>query len=301
MSNSESVECAAPTQSKNLLQQAAEDELRRSELLDAVAKCTHRAFFKELAGRKGEDKVAIVPRFRGVDGSDYFAVFDGHRGKEVAALAASALHVELCELLRPHGDGTRGDRGDSNVSSALRDAFSQCHKHAQVQGLHDGATALVFITLEGVGWCANAGDSRAVLCREGKALRLSQDHKASDPDEFARIQAAGGLVKFGCINGMLAVSRGLGDLDFCSKGFSQEPFVASPVDLRDAGNQFLIMASDGVWDEVSDDVACELVHRMLQEESSLDDICTALLQKAERGRDDKSVILIDFRSAGVTE
>ena len=43
-------------------------------------------------------------------------------------------------------------------------------------------------------WVANAGDSRAVLCRGGNAIALSQDHKANRDDEVARVQAAGGHV-----------------------------------------------------------------------------------------------------------
>jgi serine/threonine protein phosphatase PrpC len=38
-------------------------------------------------------------------------------------------------------------------------------------------------------YCANIGDSRAILCRNGKALDLSVDHKAKRPDEQERIKS----------------------------------------------------------------------------------------------------------------
>ena len=41
---------------------------------------------------------------------------------------------------------------------------------------------------------ANVGDCRAVLCRAGKAIRLSDDHKPNRRDEKARIERAGGHV-----------------------------------------------------------------------------------------------------------
>ena len=41
---------------------------------------------------------------------------------------------------------------------------------------------------------ANVGDSRAVLCRAGKAVRLSEDHKPDRRDERARIEGVGGSV-----------------------------------------------------------------------------------------------------------
>lgn len=39
---------------------------------------------------------------------------------------------------------------------------------------------------------ANAGDSRAVMCRKGQALELSYDHKPAAETEKKRIEAAGG-------------------------------------------------------------------------------------------------------------
>lgn len=49
-------------------------------------------------------------------------------------------------------------------------------------------------------FCANVGDSRAVLAREGEggtfqALPLNRDHKASEPDEEHRILSCGGRIQ----------------------------------------------------------------------------------------------------------
>jgi serine/threonine protein phosphatase PrpC len=58
---------------------------------------------------------------------------------------------------------------------------------------------------------ANAGDSRAVLCRGGKAVTLSTDHKPAAPAERARILDAGGAVCHeGRLNGELTVARSIG-------------------------------------------------------------------------------------------
>ena len=50
-----------------------------------------------------------------------------------------------------------------------------------------GSTAcVVFVTKDQI-YCANSGDSRAVLCNNKKAIALSEDHKPTNPDEKARI------------------------------------------------------------------------------------------------------------------
>lgn len=59
---------------------------------------------------------------------------------------------------------------------------------------------------------ANLGDTRAVLCVDGTAKRVSVDHKASSVSEQERIKREGGLILKGRVAGQLAITRALGDL-----------------------------------------------------------------------------------------
>lgn len=59
---------------------------------------------------------------------------------------------------------------------------------------------------------ANVGDCRAVLCRGGDAVVITSDHTPSVPSEAARVEAAGGFVSRGRVNGILGVSRSFGDI-----------------------------------------------------------------------------------------
>ena len=63
-------------------------------------------------------------------------------------------------------------------------------------------------------YCANAGDSRSVMWERGLAVDLSHDHKPELPEERNRILKAGGEVVDGRVNGMLALSRAIGDFDY---------------------------------------------------------------------------------------
>lgn len=79
-----------------------------------------------------------------------------------------------------------------------------------------GCTATVVLITPTEIYCANAGDSRSVMSKGGKAVELSKDHKPDDVAEKRRIQNAGGFVEEGRVNGTLALSRALGDFEYKS-------------------------------------------------------------------------------------
>lgn len=92
-------------------------------------------------------------------------------------------------------------------------------------------------------YSANAGDARGVLCRAGKAVRLTYDHKGSDKQEAKRITDAGGFVMSGRVNGVLAVTRSLGDSSM--KEFVVGAPYTTETELCEE-DELLIMACDGV-------------------------------------------------------
>merc|ERR1719379_2155644 len=78
-----------------------------------------------------------------------------------------------------------------------------------------GCTAVVCCVRRHEIICANAGDSRAVLCRAGTAVPMSEDHKPMNPPERTRIRSAGGTLVEGPpgvyrVNGNLNLSRAIG-------------------------------------------------------------------------------------------
>lgn len=93
-------------------------------------------------------------------------------------------------------------------------------------------------------YTANVGDARIVLCRNGKALRLSYDHKGSDENEKKRIVNAGGKVDNHRVGGVLAVSRALGD-HYMKNFVTGHPYTTETVIQHDL-DEFIIIACDGV-------------------------------------------------------
>ncbi|KAI5479467.1 hypothetical protein MNV49_003611 [Pseudohyphozyma bogoriensis] len=105
-------------------------------------------------------------------------------------------------------------------------------------------------------YTANVGDARAVLSRGGKAVRLTYDHKGSDAQEAKRITDAGGFVMNNRVNGVLAVTRSLGDSSM------KEFVVGSPYTTETSlgpDDDFLIVACDGLWDVCQDQEAVDII------------------------------------------
>lgn len=106
-------------------------------------------------------------------------------------------------------------------------------------------------------YTANVGDARIILCRAGKALRLSYDHKGSDENEGKRIANAGGLILNNRVNGVLAVTRALGDT-YMKDLVTGHPYTTETV-IHPESDEFIIIACDGLWDVCSDQEAVDLI------------------------------------------
>jgi protein phosphatase PTC1 len=92
-------------------------------------------------------------------------------------------------------------------------------------------------------YTANVGDARAVLCRNGLAIRLTYDHKASDPQEAKRIKDAGGFLSKGRVSAHLNVTRSLGDA-WMKQYVEGVPYTTETT--LGSQDEFLVLASDGV-------------------------------------------------------
>jgi protein phosphatase PTC1 len=99
-------------------------------------------------------------------------------------------------------------------------------------------------TRQRVLYTANVGDARIVLCRNGRALRLSYDHKGSDEQEGRRVSNAGGLILNNRVNGVLAVTRALGDA-YMKDLVTGHPYTTETV-IQHETDEFMILACDGV-------------------------------------------------------
>jgi protein phosphatase PTC1 len=198
-----------------------------------------------------EDAFTMVPDF--MPGASYFAIYDGHEGREAVDYVRTKLHEHLRDAL---SDG-------KSVPEAFQIAYRRADDDLLALEVRKSGTTAVSVLIRKEGnkrvlHVANAGDARATLCNKGKAERLSYDHKATDPAENKRVTELGATILWDKVQGQLSVTRALGDHDL-KKFVSCEPHYASVV--LDKQHKFLIIACDGIWDVADDQTAVDVVEK----------------------------------------
>ena len=217
-----------------------------------------------------EDEHVVVADCAPRAGSVFCGVYDGHGGRLAVEFVQQQLHIHVeREVGAAAAGGTPPSQGA--IHEALARAFLKVDRMLlQCGALHVGTTVAVCLAVPATAstpaavHVANAGDSRVLLVSDGGApagapagasagaLRLSVDHVATDVHEMRRVHEAGGRVVNGRVGGSLAVTRALGDhaLKGATGGVSAEPHCTThaigPLD------HFVVLASDGVWDVLSD-------------------------------------------------
>ncbi|XP_051119347.1 probable protein phosphatase 2C 59 isoform X2 [Andrographis paniculata] len=236
-------------------------------------------------GKRSSMEDFYETRIDGVDGEvvGLFGVFDGHGG----ARAAEYVKQNLFSNLIGH------PKFISDTKSAIADAYnrtdSEFLKSEDSQNRDAGSTASTAILVGDRLLVANVGDSRAVICRGGNAIAVSRDHKPDQIDERQRIEDAGGFVMWAGtwrVGGVLAVSRAFGDRLL-------KQFVVAEPDIQeekvDDTLEFLILASDGLWDVVKNEEAVSMTKPIQNPEEA----AKRLLQEAnQRGSADNITIVI---------
>ncbi|PPS14972.1 hypothetical protein GOBAR_AA05623 [Gossypium barbadense] len=161
----------------------------------------------------------------------FYGVFDGHGGPEAAAYVRKhALRFffedvkfpQTCEVDDVFLEGVENSLRKSFLLADLALA-GDCTVNSS-----SGTTALTALIFGRLLMVANAGDCRAVLCRKGDAIDMSEDHRPIYPSERRRVEELGGFIDDGYLNGVLSVSRALGDWDMKSPKGLPSPLIAEP-------------------------------------------------------------------------
>lgn len=249
-----------------------------------------------------EDAHLTLPQLTGQNWQHValFGVMDGHGGENVAHFCEKHLPMEIARgpaqdvpgslisafhkmdemLLEP--ERLEEFRSLANPSfMALGSSKSWTAHPDQV-----GCTACICCVTSNSIIVANCGDSRAVLCRNGQAVPLSEDHKPNCPAERQRIYKAGGTVErtaYGNmvqfrVNGNLNLSRAIGDLEFKQQPHlaPDEQMICATPDVqvypRESVDEFFVVACDGIWDVMGCQDVVDFVRERLPQGKQHDDV-----------------------------
>ncbi|XP_042435435.1 probable protein phosphatase 2C 78 [Zingiber officinale] len=273
----------------------------------------------------------------------FVGVYDGHGGPEASRFVSNRLFPHLDRFASEQG-GVSAEV-IKKAFDATEEEFTHLVKRSwpsRPQIASVGSCCLVGAITGDTLFVANLGDSRAVLGRRVRsrkavvAERLSTDHNVAveevrkelaelHPDDKQIVVHTRGVWR---IKGIIQVSRSIGDIYLKKPGFSRDPlfqqFVAPlplkrPVITSEPSIQirkltphdlFLIFASDGLWEQLSDETAVDivfknpragiakrLVHAALNEAARKREMRYGDIKKIEKGvrrhiHDDITVIVI---------
>jgi serine/threonine protein phosphatase PrpC len=244
-----------------------------------------------------EDRYSAVVDLQGDEKQGYFGIFDGHGGSKAAEFAAENLNKNIMNEIGQ-------SEGLEDVVESVKLGYLKTDADFLNKDLKGGSCCVTALIRNGNIIISNAGDCRAVICDNGIAKALTSDHRPSREDEKSRIESLGGYVDF-ChgilrIQGSLAVSRGIGDAHL-KKWVIAEP--ETQILSITSESEFLILASDGLWDKVSNQESVDIARSFCINVDKPDPLsaCKRLAEvSASRGStDDTSVMIIQlgrFRS-----
>ncbi|XP_057981828.1 probable protein phosphatase 2C 38 isoform X2 [Malania oleifera] len=223
----------------------------------------------------------------------FVGIFDGHGGPE----ASRFVNDRLFDNLKKFTSENQGMSADviSKAFLATEEEFLSVVKKqwlVKPQIASVGSCCLVGVICSGLLYIANAGDSRVVLgrleraLRETKAIQLSTEHNASmesvreelrllHPDDPQIVVLKHKVWR---VKGLIQVSRSIGDAYLKNAEFNKAPLLskfrlpepfhkpilrAEPsivVQKLHPEDKFLIFASDGLWEHLSNQEAVDIVH-----------------------------------------
>ena len=232
-----------------------------------------------------EDKSKSIENFNNDKNQMLFEIFDGHGGDEMSAY----LQNNLAKIYKQNLLLNKGNIILS-LKNAFHDADDEMRGQLNIEGL--GSTgSLVHLVKnnfsdELVVYSANVGDSRVSLISPEHIIRLSYDHRTSDEKEKKRILESGMDIIDDRICGTLMLTRIFGNYEYKeendeknseneNKGLICEPFISKINIDPNIENQFLIIASDGVWDILTE----EDIQKIIQKYQDTQKICSIIIKK----------------------
>ncbi|WOK94671.1 putative protein phosphatase 2C 60 [Canna indica] len=248
----------------------------------------------------------------------FVGVYDGHGGPETSCYINDHLFQHLKRFVCEHQ--SMSAEVIQKAYQATEEGFlslvtKQWPMKPQIAAV--GSCCLVGVICGGMLYTANLGDSRVVLgklvkaTREILAVQLSAEHNAAVEAVRQELQSMHPedkqivVLKHNVwrVKGIIQISRSIGDVYLKKAEFNREPLNAKfrlrqpfkkpilssepsiHVHLLQPQDQFLIFASDGLWEHLSNQEAVNIVHNHPHNQGIARRLIKAALQEAAKKRE----------------
>ena len=237
-----------------------------------------------------EDRFSILVHFPHKEqNKSLFAIFDGHGGNQISHYLMNNFFSVFLKFSEKYNN--------QNYEKIFQKTFS--HLDDEIKKIQNsqkmGSTAtIILLTREmdqilgpqKVIYCANLGDSNCQLINKNGYKKITYEHRCNDDMEEKRIKK--GNIINGRVGGNISVTRSFGDFNMREYGLISEPYI-NKICVNDNEKNFLILASDGVWDFIGEEA---LFYSCFNNEDSYD-ICKKIMEKAkENGSTDNMTCIV---------
>lgn len=233
-------------------------------------------------------------------GWKFSAVFDGHGGHDVADWLVKHLASQTLDALI----STKVDPSNKqDVGATVENVFLKADRQilSDLPETDAGSTAIVCLQYEKYIYLVTCGDSRAVLFNNKRIIKATKDHKPNLQSEKRRVEKLGHFIHKAPgdvwrVNDDLAMSRSFGDFTLkpgmnshtsIKDQRSHFPVLALPtiqnVVLNSSDAYYVILASDGIWDVISNKEILQIATDFLaKHDGKMDGLCDMIQKEAFR-------------------
>ena len=268
-----------------------------------------------------QDNFLIIQNEYNLNDFKIFAVMDGHgiNGHLVSKYVVKYFTAYLKKNKKMNCLKSE-DEVYQRIKKHNSDIIERAFRHAErdlgksdIDANFSGTTCVMVFQIGDRLFCANVGDSRAILVKKGgEIFPLSIDQKPNDPSERKRIESNGGEVsqyeedgeasgpfrvwKKGEMYPGIAMSRSIGDLIASTLGVVPEPeFRETKIDEN---AQFIILASDGVWEFLKNEDVANLVMPFYLKNDP-DGACHCLIKESTKWWNKEDIVVDDITAIAV--
>jgi len=206
-------------------------------------------------------------------------------GAEAAEFATQHLHKYVSQLI-----SEQKMRTDDVLRAAFIKTDEAFAEYASTNECEAGAVG-VFVYYEynldshgneeNVIYVANVGDCRAILCHNGQCNVLTVDHNPKNKEEQKR---CGDCIKGDVLSDRINVTRAIGDyvggIHGKLEGLTAEPHVLKHKLSKQ--DEFLIIACDGLWDVISNEIAMKHCRQSLRKHNDVEQAAKDLIDLAQK-------------------